>query len=110
MSFEIPKQFRIFYYNFFIMAPKRPSLYEMVDILFEYHHEKITNLYPKGTAIMIDGTIRDIACSASIEHCDKVISSIKPNTKKSVYNPERYTDELGYWLTVKKMLKSKQIG
>lgn len=92
------------------MATKRPTLYKMVDILYDYHHEKASNLYPKGTSIMIEGTIKEIACSAAIEHCDKVIATIKPNTKKTIYTGERYSDELVYWITVKKMLKGKQLG
>jgi hypothetical protein len=89
---------------------KRPTLYKMVDILYEYHQDMVTNLYPKGTALMIEGTIREIALLAAIEHCDKQIQSLKPNSKKSIYVGERYSDELVYWITVKKILKSKQIG
>jgi hypothetical protein len=88
---------------------KRPTLYDMVDILHNYHMTKANNLYPKGTSLMIQGTINKIATLASIEHCDKQISTIKPNTKKTIYIGERYSDELVYWITVKEMLKSKLI-
>jgi hypothetical protein len=90
-------------------AVKRPTLYDMVDILHDYHMTKANNLYPKGTSLMIQGTISKIATLASIEHCDKQISTIKPNTKKTIYTGERYSDELVYWITVKEMLKSKLI-
>jgi hypothetical protein len=81
----------------------------MVDSLFDYHHLKTTNLYPKGTALMIDATIKKLACLSAIEHCDKQINTIKPNTKKTIYNPERYSDDLTYWITVKEILKNKMI-
>jgi hypothetical protein len=81
----------------------------MVDILYDYHFEKTSNLYLKGMSIMIEGTIKKIACIAAIEHCDKQINTIKPNTKKTIYNAERYSDELVYWITVKEILKGKQI-
>jgi hypothetical protein len=88
---------------------KRPTLYKMVDILYDYHFDKASNLYPKGTSLMIEGTIKKIACLASIEHCDKQITLIKPNTKKTIYTGERYSDELVYWITIKEMIKAKQI-
>ena len=88
---------------------KRPTLYDMVDILHNYHMTKANDLYPKGTSLMIQGTINKIATLASIEHCDQQINSIKPNTKKTIYTGERYSDELVYWITVKEMLKSKLI-
>lgn len=88
---------------------KRPTLYKMVDILYDYHFDKASNLYPKGTSLMIEGTIKKIACLASIEYCDKQITLIKPNTKKTIYTGERYGDELVYWITVKEMIKAKQI-
>ena len=33
----------------------------------------------------------------------------KPNTKKPVYNPERYSDELVYWIAVKEILLNKML-
>jgi hypothetical protein len=91
------------------MAIRRPDIFKMVDSLYEYHYDKASNLYTKGMSIMIEGTIKKLACTAAIEHCDKQINTIKPNTKKTIYNPERYSDELVYWITVKETLKTKQI-
>jgi hypothetical protein len=88
---------------------KRPTLYKMVDILYDYHFEKATNLYPKGTPTMIEGTIKKIACLASIEHCDRQILSLKENKRKSQYHAERFNDELVYWITVKEMIKNKML-
>lgn len=88
---------------------KRPPLFKMVDILYDYHHEKATSLYPKGTPTMIDRTINKIACIASIEHCDRQIITIKENKKKHQYNAERFSDELVYWISVKEILKNKMI-
>jgi hypothetical protein len=86
---------------------KRPTIYKMVDILYDYHHEKTISLYPKGTPTMIDRTINKIACLASIEHCDRQITSIKENKKKSQYLGERFSDDLVYWITIKEILKNK---
>lgn len=86
---------------------KRPTIYNMVDILYEYHHLKTVSLYPKGTPTMIDRTINKIACLASIEHCDRQIQSLKENKKKSPFVAERFNDDLVYWITVKEILKNK---
>jgi hypothetical protein len=56
---------------------------------------------------MIDRTINKIACLASIEHCDRQITSIKENKKKSQYLGERFSDDLVYWITIKEILKNK---
>lgn len=89
---------------------KRPTIFKMVDILYEYHENKTISLYPKGTATMIDHTIRKIACMASIEHCDRQISSLKENKRKSEYTGERFTDDLVFWITVREILKNKMIA
>ena len=91
------------------MSQKRPPLYKMVDILYEYHFKKAISLYPKGTATMIDRTINKIACLASIEHCDKQVQNIKENKRKPQYDPERFSDDLVYWITLKEILKNKMI-
>lgn len=89
------------------MAVKRPDLFLMVDKLYEYHFDKASKLYRTGMSIMIEGTIKKLACIAAIEHCDKQINTIKPNTQKSVYSPDRYSDDLVYWIAVKEILKNK---
>lgn len=88
---------------------KRPTIFKMVDILYEYHEAKTTSLYSKGMATMIDHTIRKIACMASIEHCDRQISSLKENKRKSEYSGDRFSDDLVYWITVREILKNKMI-
>lgn len=88
---------------------KRPTIFKMVDILFEYHQNKTVSLYPKGTATMIDNTVRKIACMASIEHCERQITTLKENKRKSAYSGERFSDDLVYWITVKEILKNKMI-
>ncbi len=89
------------------MATKRPDIFKMVDLLYEYHHEKAVNLYKPGISLMIEGRINRLATTASVEHCDRQIHMLKPNTKKTVYNPERYSDELVYWIAVKEILLNK---
>lgn len=91
------------------VSNKRPTIFKMVDILYEYHSDKTTSLYTKGMASMIDHTVRKIACMASIEHCDRQISALKENKRKSEFNAERFTDDLVYWITVKEILKNKMI-
>ena len=89
------------------MATKRPDIFKMVDLLYDYHHEKVVNLYKPGISLMIEGRINRLATTASVEHCDRQIQMLKPNTKKTVYNPERYSDELVYWIAVKEILLNK---
>lgn len=88
---------------------KRPTIFKMVDILFDYHSNKVISIYPKGTAIMIDKTVNKIACLASIEHCDRQINTLKENKRKSIYTAERFSDELVYWISVKEILKNKSL-
>ena len=92
------------------MSIKRPQIFKMVDMLYNHHFVNTSKLYDKGVSLLIEGTISKIACLASIEHCDKQINSLKPNTKKSIYNGDRYSDELTYWITVKEILKNKLLG
>jgi hypothetical protein len=89
---------------------KRPTIFDMVDILYNYHHDLSISLYPKGTGIMIDRTITKIACIASIEHCDRQINTLKENKTKPSYSPNRFTDELVYWISVKEILKNKMLS
>ena len=91
------------------MATKRPDIFVMVDLLYDYHHNKAMNLYKPGIGLMINGTINKLAITASVEHCDRQIQMLKPNTKKPVYNPERYSDELVYWIAVKEILLNKML-
>jgi hypothetical protein len=88
---------------------KRPTIFEMVDILYEYHHNITISLYPKGTGIMIDRTINKVACLASIEHCERQLNNIKENKRKNEFSPLRFSDELCYWITVKEIIKNKLI-
>lgn len=92
------------------MPQKRPTLYKMVDVLYEHYYQKVISLYPKGTPTMIDRTINKIACLSSIEHCDKRILNIKENKRKSEFDPNRFSDDLVYWITVKEILKNKMIS
>lgn len=89
---------------------KRPTIFDMVDILYNYHHNLSISLYPKGTGIMIDRTINKIACLAAIEHCDRQINVLKENKTKPTYSPNRFSDELVYWISVKEILKNKMIS
>ena len=89
------------------MATKRPDIFKMVDLLYDYHHEKVVNLYKRGISLMIEGRINRLAITASVEHCDRQIQTLKPNTKKTVYDPQRYSDELVYWIAVKEILLNK---
>jgi hypothetical protein len=91
------------------MAIKRPNIFEMVDLLYDYHHTNATNLYKPGIGLMINGTINKLAIQASVKHCERQIEMLKPNTKKSVFNPERYSDEMVYWIAVKEILLNKMI-
>ena len=49
------------------MAIKRPDIFTMVDNLYDYHFEKASGLYTKGMSIMIEGTIKKLACIAAID-------------------------------------------
>lgn len=89
------------------MATKRPDILQMVDLLYDYHYEMATKLYKPGVSLLIEGRINSLATRASVEHCDRQILMLKPNTKKSIYNPERYSDELVYWFAVKEILLNK---
>lgn len=86
---------------------KRPTLFKLVDTLYEYHFQKAMNLYSKGTGLLIEETIKKLSCIACIEHCDRQISSIKENKRKSPYLPERFSDELVYWIAAKEIFKNK---
>lgn len=89
------------------MTSKRPDIFKMVDLLYDYHHEKAVNQYKHGISLMIEGRIHRLATNASVEHCNRQIQMLKPNTKKTIYNPERYSDELVYWMAVKEILLNK---
>lgn len=89
------------------MGVKRPDLFSMVDKLYEYQYDRATKLYRSGMSIMIEGTIKKLACLAAIEHCDKQIETIKADTKKPIYSADRYSDDLVYWIAVKEILKNK---
>ena len=91
------------------MAPKRPDIFKMVDLLYDYYYQKAVSLYKPGISLMIEGRIIRLATTASVEHCDRQIQSLKPNTKKTIYNPERYSDELVYWMAVKEILLNKLV-
>jgi hypothetical protein len=88
---------------------KKPTIFEMVDILYNHHYNTTISLYPKGTGIMIDKTINKIACLASIEHCDRQVSNLKENKRKNEYSPFRFSDELCYWISVREILKNKML-